>query len=186
MSLSLAKQRRGDFNHQAVLSAVEIDFADMLPTFRYHHLIQDGTYLYGGFEDEAVRRYTVLRKISEELSAGLVLNASDGQNLASHPRGTESMRGGTLRYQADENGFRIRPSSGKGSLGEPFSLEMTRDVTVWDEGDVMRVEGRIVARPLPGAPRRRPESTRPPRPRSLPPRNRLGWNWVPAVSGFAS
>ncbi len=40
MSISLAKQRRGDFNHQAVLSAVEIDFADMLPTFRYHHLIQ--------------------------------------------------------------------------------------------------------------------------------------------------
>ena len=54
------------------------------------------------------------------------------------------MRGGTLRYQADDSAFRIRPSSVKGSLGEPFSLEMTRDVTVWDEGDVMRVEGRIV------------------------------------------
>ena len=86
----------------------------------------------------------MLRKVSGELSAGLVLNASDGQNLASHPRATETMRGGTLRYQADDSGFRIRPSSVKGILGEPFSLEMTRDLTVWDEGDVMRVEGRIV------------------------------------------
>ncbi len=144
MTISLARQRRGDFNHQAVLSAVEIDFADMLPTFRYHHLIQDGTYLYGGFADEAGRRYTVLRKISGELSAGLVLNASDGQNLASHPRASDSMRGGTLRYQADDSGFRIRPSSVKGSLGEPFGLEMTRDLTVWDEGDLMHVAGRIV------------------------------------------
>ena len=66
----------------------------MLPTFRYHHIVQDGTYLYGGSADDAGRRYTVLRKISGELIAGLVQNASDGQNLASHPRATDSMRGG--------------------------------------------------------------------------------------------
>lgn len=72
---SLVKQRRGDFNHQALLSAVE-----MLPTFRYHHLVQDGKYLYGGFADEAGRRYTALSNISGELSAGLVLNTSNGQN----------------------------------------------------------------------------------------------------------
>ncbi len=144
MTISLAKQCRGDFNHQVVISAVEIDFADMLPTFRYHNLVQDGTYLYGGFADELGRRYTVLRKISGELSAGLVLNASDGHNLRSHERAVDSMRGGTLRYQADDSGFRIRPSSVKGCQGQPFSLEMARDRTVWDEGDIMRVEGRVV------------------------------------------
>lgn len=144
MSISLTKQRRGDFNHQAVLSAVEIDFADMLPTFRYHNLVQDGTYIYGGFADEEGHRYTVLRKVSGELSAGLVLNASDGTNLAPHPRAADTMRGGTLRYHADDSGFRIRPSSVKGSIGEPFSLEFTRERTVWDEGSVMHVEGRLV------------------------------------------
>jgi hypothetical protein len=43
MAFSLARQRRGDFNHQAVISAVEVVYTDMLPTFRYHNLVQNGT-----------------------------------------------------------------------------------------------------------------------------------------------
>lgn len=144
MKVSLAKQRRGDFNHQAVVSAVEIDFADMLPTFRYHNLVMDGTYVYGTFGDSNGRRYSALRKVSGELSAGVVISAPDGDTLAPHPRAADSMRGGTLRYEADADHFEIRPSRVKGTFGEPFSLTMSRDETIWDEGDLLHLTGRIV------------------------------------------
>ncbi len=70
MSISLARQPRGDF--------------------------------------KAGRRYAVLRKVSGELSAGLVLNASDGRNLASHPWAADSMRGPAGPHYRPADGWCIR------------------------------------------------------------------------------
>lgn len=141
---SLTPRKRGEFGHQAVLSVAEIDHRQFLPSHRYRDLVMDGTYLYGGFADESGNRVTLLRKVAGELSAGLVLNVSDGTVLQSHPRGNDAMRGGTLRYAADDQSFHIRPSSVKGITGEPFAFSLEGRTATWTEGEIVQLQGEVV------------------------------------------
>jgi hypothetical protein len=145
--VTLVPQRRGDFNHQTVVSAIEVNFPDMLPTWTYGPLVQDGLYLYGSFRTADGRLQTLLRKCAGELSYGLVHNISNGTFLATSPRQAEAFRGGSVRFSADDDHFRMHVGMAR-SPGEPFSLELTREATstkvVWDEGEILHLEGFIV------------------------------------------
>jgi hypothetical protein len=141
--VSLVPQRRGDFNHQTVVSAIEVNFREMLPTWTYGPLIQDGLYLYGSFRTADGKLHTLLRKCASELSYGLVHNISNGTSLETSPRQADSFRGGSVRYTADDDHFRMHVGMAR-SPGEPFSLEMSQGRAVWDEGDILHLEGFIV------------------------------------------
>ncbi|GAA0616770.1 hypothetical protein GCM10009547_18590 [Sporichthya brevicatena] len=145
--VTLVPQRRGDFNHQTVVSAIEVNFREMLPTWTYGPLIQDGLYLYGSFRTAEGKLHTLLRKVASELSYGLVLNVSDGTALQTSPRQPDAFRGGSVRFSADDDHFRMHVGMAR-SPGEPFLLEVTKDraqyKVVWDEGDILHLEGFIV------------------------------------------
>lgn len=140
----------GDFGHSPVAGAFEPDPEAMELLASKHGIGLQTTWLYGFFRDEEGLTYCAERKFVGSLTSGCFVMTQHGdatQELNVHKDSGRSARGelrrvleGRTRRWSDPV-FQRLPAGVVPAGEQPMNLEFSRDRLVYDEGDILALEG---------------------------------------------
>lgn len=140
-----------DFDYRTIVGAFRPTVEAMLPTTTYFGLGMQVQYVYAYLGDEDGNSYVVERKFMGSMTGGCYVMSNEGGHLALVPETSRSARGElrrnstfTRRRWAEPVMQRLTPGVAP-TDEQPLTIELTDTEISWDEGDILRLEGRTGA-----------------------------------------
>ena len=138
----------GRFDHQSVVGTYEPSLAVIDPRNLRNGLGVQICYLYGGWREPDGTLHIFERKFTGPMTAGLWLMRIEADGVKIDPGSTRTVRGETKRSFADDEivwqGQMMETQVGEHGSEHGMVLRFTEGAIDWREGDLLRLEGRLV------------------------------------------
>lgn len=140
-----------DFDYQAIVGAFKPTVAAMLPTTTYFGLGMQVQYVYSYLRDDQGNCYVVERKFMGSMTGGCYVMSNENGSLALVPATSRSARGELRRSSTPSQRRWAEPVLQRLAPGiapadeQPLTIELTDTEIHWDEGEILRLDGRTGA-----------------------------------------
>ena len=137
----------GEFDFRTVVGVFRPKIATMLPTSTYHGLGMQVQYTYAYLGDNEGNSYVVERKFIGSMTGGLYIMCDELGALSLRPETNLSARGEVRRISTPDRRSWSEPVLQRTREGvsppneRPLRVELTDDAVLWDEGDLLHLEG---------------------------------------------
>lgn len=137
-----------EFDFHTVVGAFTPRVAAMQPTSQYHGMGMQVQYTYGFLGDEDGNSYVVERKYMGSMTGGCYIMSTENGTLGLRPETSRSARGEVRRTSTPtlrrwtEPLLQRTPEGIAPADEAPLTVEITDSSVLWDEGDIMHLEGR--------------------------------------------
>lgn len=137
----------GEFDFRTVVGAFQPRVATMQPTSTYHGLGMQVQYTYAYLGDEEGNSYVIERKYIGSMTGGLYIMCNEHGTLGLRPETSVSARGELRRFSSPEMRRWSEPvlQRTRDTIAprdeRPLHVELTDTSVLWDEGDLLHLEG---------------------------------------------
>ena len=138
----------GNFEHQSIVGTYEPSLATLDMRNLRDGLGTQAVYLYGGWREDDGRLHIFERKFIGPMTAGLwLMRIEPGEGVKVHPGSIGTSRGEAKRTYTDDEVIwsgAIMEAVSKGGGAEGMKLRFVPGAIDWTEGDLLRLEGKLV------------------------------------------